>query len=225
MCKQKFRMTLSEENYLKAIFNLEEQTHKGVPTNAIAEMMETKASSATDMVKRLSEKELLKYKPYQGTRLTPKGKSHAVKVIRKHRLWETFLVENLDFTWDEVHEVAEQLEHIQSDKLIHQLDKFLGYPKTDPHGDPIPDEEGNIEKIEKKVLAELQQEEEGICVGVDDSSSAFLKYLDKLNISLGNKIKVIEKEAFDNSMVIQVEENTISISSLASKNIYVRKTS
>jgi len=225
LCKQKFRMTLSEENYLKAIFNLEEQTHKSVPTNAIAEMMETKASSATDMVKRLSEKELLKYKPYQGTRLTPKGKSHAVKVIRKHRLWETFLVENLDFSWDEVHEVAEQLEHIQSDKLIHQLDKFLGYPKTDPHGDPIPDEEGNIAKIKKKVLAELQQEDEGICVGVDDSSSAFLKYLDKLDISLGNKIKVIEKEAFDNSMVIQVEENTISISSLASKNIYVRKTS
>jgi len=225
LCKQKIIMTLSEENYLKAIFNLEEQTHKGVPTNAIAEMMKTKASSATDMVKRLSEKDLLKYKPYQGTRLTPKGKSHAVKVIRKHRLWETFLVENLDFTWDEVHEVAEQLEHIQSDKLIHQLDKFLGYPKTDPHGDPIPDEEGNIEKIEKKVLAELQQEDEGICVGVDDSSSAFLKYLDKLDISLGNKIKVIEKEAFDNSMVIQVEENTISISSLASKNIYVRKTS
>lgn len=218
-------MTLSEENYLKAIFNLEEQTKKGVSTNAIAELMETKASSATDMVKRLADKDLLNYKPYQGTRLTARGKNHAVKVIRKHRLWETFLVENLDFSWDEVHEVAEQLEHIQSEKLIHQLDKFLGYPKTDPHGDPIPDEEGNIEKIEKKVLAELQQHDEGICVGVDDSSSAFLKYLDKLNITLGNKIKVIEKEAFDNSMVIQVEENTISISSLASKNIYIRKTS
>jgi len=216
-------MTLSEENYLKAIFNLEEQTEKGVSTNSIAEFMETKASSATDMVKRLSKKQLLEYKPYQGARLTKKGKSHAMRVIRKHRLWESFLVEKLDFSWDEVHEVAEQLEHIKSEKLIAQLDKFLGYPKNDPHGDPIPDEEGNIEIIEKKVLGELQENEEGICVGVDDSSSSFLKYLDKLNISLGNKIKVIEKEAFDDSMVLDVEGQIISISSLASRNIYIKK--
>ena len=218
-------MTRSEENYLKTIFHLGGGDSKSITTNAIAEQMETKPSSVTDMAKKLSEKGLVDYVRYQGVSLTAVGVKTALSIIRKHRLWEVFLVKKLDFTWDEVHEVAEQLEHIQSDKLIHQLDKFLGYPKTDPHGDPIPDEEGNIEKIEKKVLAELQQEDEGICVGVDDSSSAFLKYLDKLDISLGNKIKVIEKEAFDNSMVIQVEENTISISSLASKNIYVRKTS
>ncbi|SHI86297.1 iron (metal) dependent repressor, DtxR family [Mesonia phycicola] len=217
-------MTLSEENYLKAIFNLQQETDKGVSTNAIAEFMDTKASSATDMIKRLSEKKLLIYKPYQGARLTDKGRMHAVKVIRKHRLWETFLVENLEFSWDEVHEVAEQLEHIDSDKLIKQLDKFLGYPKNDPHGDPIPDENGNIATIEKKILAELQKNDEGICVGVDDSSSAFLKYLDKLNISLGNNIKVIEKEAFDNSMSIEVDGNKLTISSLASKNIYIKKT-
>jgi len=216
-------MTLSEENYLKAVYHLESKYSEGVPTNAIAEEMQTKASSATDMVKRLAEKKLLAYKPYQGAKLNPAGRKHAVKVIRKHRLWESFLVEKLNFSWDEVHEIAEQLEHIKSEKLIKELDNFLGNPKTDPHGDPIPDEDGNIEIIQKRVLAELEKGEQGICVGVNDSSSAFLQYLDKNEISLGKKIEIREKEEFDNSLVIKVNGKTMSISSLAANNLYVKK--
>lgn len=216
-------MTLSEENYLKAVYHLESTYSEGVPTNAIAEEMQTKPSSATDMVKRLAEKELIAYKPYQGAKLTKRGKNHAIKVIRKHRLWESFLVEKLNFSWDEVHEIAEQLEHIKSEKLIQELDKFLGYPKTDPHGDPIPDEEGNIELIQKQILAEMKKGESGICVGVNDSSSAFLQYLDKNKISLGKKIEIIEKEEFDNSLVITVNGKSMTISSLAANNLYIKK--
>ncbi|MBB4118347.1 MAG: metal-dependent transcriptional regulator [Mesonia hippocampi] len=215
-------MTLSEENYLKAIFHLEKKYTKGVPTNAIAEEMDTKASSATDMIKRLSEKDLIAYKPYQGAKLTKEGSAHAVKVIRKHRLWESFLVDKLDFSWDEVHEVAEQLEHIKSEKLIKELDKFLGYPKTDPHGDPIPDENGKIHRIEKTILSKLEVGQGGVCIGVKDSSSAFLKYLDKHHISLGKSIKVLGKESFDNSMLVKVGEDELTLSSLVSTNLYIK---
>ncbi|WP_121667236.1 metal-dependent transcriptional regulator [Mesonia aquimarina] len=216
-------MTLSEENYLKAVYHLESTFPEGVPTNAIAEEMKTKPSSATDMIKRLAEKDLLAYKPYQGAKLNPTGRNHAIKVIRKHRLWESFLVEKLNFSWDEVHEIAEQLEHIKSDKLIRELDNFLGNPKTDPHGDPIPDEDGNIEIIQKRVLSELEKGDEGICVGVNDSSSAFLQYLDKNEISLGKKIEILEKEEFDNSLVIKVNGKSMSISNLAANNLYIKK--
>ncbi|PZD77454.1 metal-dependent transcriptional regulator [Mesonia sp. K7] len=216
-------MTLSEENYLKTIFHLEKEYKDGVPTNAIAHEMHTKASSVTDMIKRLAEKDLMVYKKYQGAKLSDSGRKHAIKIIRKHRLWECFLVDKLNFNWDEVHEVAEQLEHIKSEKLILELDKFLEYPKTDPHGDPIPDQDGHIAVIQKRVLAELQRGEEGICVGVNDSSSAFLQYLDKNNIALGKKIKIEDKEEFDNSLVIQVEGKKMTISGLAANNLYIKK--
>ena len=149
--------TLSEENYLKAIYHLESISGKGISTNAIAKKLNTKASSVTDMVKRLAEKEVLVYKKYQGVSLTDYGSKTAVEVIRKHRLWEVFLVEKLNFSWDEVHDVAEQLEHIKSPKLINELDTFLGFPKTDPHGDSIPDKDGNFQKIEKKLLSTLEE--------------------------------------------------------------------
>ena len=135
-------MTFSEENYLKTIYHLTTSLSTEISTNAIAEMMETKASSVTDMLKKLAEKDLVHYKKYQGVFLTPKGKLAAKMIVRKHRLWEVFLVEKLDFSWDEVHEVAEQLEHIQSKKLIDKLDQFLEYPSIDPHGDPIPNAKG-----------------------------------------------------------------------------------
>ena len=146
---QLFKMfTFSEENYLKAIYHLEIDADKGISTNAIAKKLETKASSVTDMVKKLSEKKVVVYKKYQGVTLTDFGKKTAANVVRKHRLWEVFLVEKLDFSWDEVHDVAEQLEHIKSPKLINQLDSFLGFPTHDPHGDPIPDKEGNLKTID-----------------------------------------------------------------------------
>lgn len=214
--------TRSEENYLKAIFHLEMDSKTGISTNAIAKKLDTKASSVTDMVKKLADKDLLVYKKYQGVSLTGKGKKIAARVIRKHRLWEVFLVEKLDFSWDEVHDVAEQLEHIQSPKLIHQLDAFLGNPKTDPHGDPIPDADGNFHNIEKRLLSSLAEGESGVCVGVDDSSSDFLQYLDKNQISLGKRIEVLSKEPFDGSLIIKVEKNQLSISHKISTNIYIQ---
>lgn len=217
-------MTLSEENYLKAIYHIGNQKEGGVSTNAIAEKMDTKASSVTDMIKKLSEKGLLNYKRYKGTALTEEGKLVASNIVRKHRLWEVFLVEKLNFTWDEVHDVAEQLEHIKSEKLTDQLDAFLGFPTRDPHGDPIPDKEGNIKTIaDTSLLAALQKNDNGIIVGVKDSSSSFLKYLDKQEIALGKKINIIDKEPFDNSMTIKIKEQEIVISNQIASNIYIKK--
>lgn len=217
-------MTLSEENYLKAIYHLSRDAKDEVSTNAIADAMETKASSVTDMVKKLSEKELVKYKKYQGVRLTEEGRLYAVNVIRKHRLWEVFLVEKLNFSWDEVHDIAEQLEHIKSDKLIEELDIFLDYPSVDPHGDPIPDKHGNIQPSSKVLLSTLKKGEKGVCVGVKNSSSEFLRYLDKLQVSLGNELTVLSREPFDNSVLISINDSEINVSSLTATNLYVKKT-
>jgi len=213
--------TLSEENYLKAIYHLEAFSGKGISTNAIAEKVDAKASSVTDMVKKLADKEVLFYKKYRGVTLSDLGNKIAISVIRKHRLWELFLVEKLNFSWDEVHDVAEQLEHIKSPKLINELDAFLGFPKKDPHGDPIPDKEGKFQKIEKQLLSTLDEKQSGICVGVCDSSSEFLKYLDNNNISLGKKIEVLSKEPFDGSLTILINTKKITISKKISNNIYI----
>ncbi|MCL7752168.1 metal-dependent transcriptional regulator [Polaribacter sp. Z022] len=215
--------TLSEENYLKAIYHLEIDTDKGISTNAIAKKLITKASSVTDMIKKLSEKEVVVYKKYQGVKLTNFGKKIAANIVRKHRLWEVFLVEKLNFSWDEVHDVAEQLEHIKSPKLIDQIDTFLGFPTHDPHGDPIPDKEGNINTIEKSLLSTLLKNESGICVGVNDSSSEFLKFLDKKGIKLGKQITVLEKEDFDDSLTIRIDDIKLSISNKIANNLYIKK--
>lgn len=214
--------SLSEENYLKAIFHLEQKYPAGVSTNALAEKMETKPSSVTDMLKKLSEKSLVNYKKYQGARLSASGRKTAVGVIRKHRLWEVFLVEKLDFTWDEVHEVAEQLEHIQSEKLIKELDRFLNFPRRDPHGDPIPDENGKFSVSDKILLSELETGKSGVCVGVRDSSPEFLQYLDKNKIALGKEIVVLEKEEFDESLKISVQGDKMRISRTISANLYIK---
>src|SRR6478609_4392002 len=215
-------MTFSEENYLKSIYHLTTNTDSGVSTNAIAEAMVTKASSVTDMLKKLAEKDLVNYKKYQGVSLTEKGLLSAKMIVRKHRLWEVFLVEKLDFSWDEVHDVAEQLEHIKSEKLINKLDDFLGNPTEDPHGDPIPDAQGRIIAIEKQLLSELLADQSGICVGVKDNSSDFLKYLDKQQIGLGTKIAVIAKETFDLSLKIKVNDFEFVISNKIASNLFVK---
>ncbi len=213
----------SEENYIKTVYHLSIDHEGGISTNAIAKALETKASSVTDMVKKLSEKEVVIYKKYQGVTLTDFGKKVAASIIRKHRLWEVFLVDKLNFSWDEVHEVAEQLEHIKSPKLISELDAFLGFPKQDPHGDPIPDADGNMHQIEKKLLSLLTIGDEGVCVGVDDTSSEFLKFLDKQGIGLGKMIKVIEIEPFDGSLVIRIQDKDLSISNKIASNLYIQK--
>jgi len=215
-------MTLAEENYLKAIFHLEYESEGEVSTNAIAERMETKPSSVTDMVQKLGEKDLLVYKRYKGVQLTEEGRKLAAYVIRKHRLWEVFLVDKLNFHWDEVHEIAEQLEHIQSEELIIRLNAYLGNPDFDPHGDPIPDENGVLKRTEKKLLSDLEKNQYGICVGVKESSADFLQYLDKKKISIGTKILVLGKEFFDGSMIIRVGENQFFISIKIAENLYVQ---
>lgn len=215
-------MTTSEENYMKVIYHLSLVTPNGVNTNAIAGILNTKPSSVTEMLKKLSDKEMLVYQKYQGVTLTENGLTTAKMIVRKHRLWEVFLLEKLDFSWDEVHDIAEQLEHIKSEKLIDNLDAFLGFPKEDPHGDPIPNKHGDILDLDKKLLSEGELDKKYICVGVKDTSSEFLQYLDKQKISLGTKIKIIEKETFDNTFKIEIKNKTAIISSKIANNLYIK---
>ena len=214
--------TLSEENYLKAIYHLESHLGVSVSNNAIAEKIKTKASSVTDMIKKLAEKGLVTYKRYKGVNLTDKGRSSAISVIRKHRLWEVFLVEKLNFSWDEVHEVAEQLEHIKSEKLTQQLDAFLGFPERDPHGDPIPDKDGNFSTTNKTLLINASLNAFYNCIGVKDSSKEFLKYLNKYNLSLGTELEVLGKEDFDGSMTIRFNNIRLNVSKDIAQNIYIK---
>ncbi|WP_264548685.1 metal-dependent transcriptional regulator [Flavobacterium sp. N2820] len=215
-------MTISEENYIKVIYHLSLVSPKGVNTNAIAGMLETKASSVTDMMKKLSDKDLVSYLKYQGVTLTEKGLHSAKMIVRKHRLWEVFLVDKLGFSWDEVHEIAEELEHIKSEQLINKLDAFLGFPIADPHGDPIPDENGIIKKIEKQLLSEVEINASFHCVGVKDSSTDFLKYLDKQKIALGSVVKVIDKEDFDDTLTVEIDGKRLTISNKIANNLYVQ---
>jgi len=207
--------TETEENYLKAVYSLlpEKSDEQGmVHTNAIAQHLGTSAASVTDMVKRLTKKGLLAYKPYHGVSLTEKGEKIALNIIRKHRLWEVFLVEKLDFSWDNVHAVAEQLEHINSPELIQRLDAFLNFPKFDPHGDHIPSETGEIQKRETYRLADIETGQQVTIVGVTTDESYFLQYLDKLGLRLGAKIEVIERIPFDHSIQLNKDNKPLVVS-------------
>jgi DtxR family Mn-dependent transcriptional regulator len=177
------------ENYLKCIYTLQTKVDGVAATNAIADRLETKASSVTDMLKKLKAKKLVEYEKYQGARLSAEGKRLAVDIIRRHRLWEVFLTQELHFAWDEVHEIAEELEHVESKELIIRLDNYLGNPKYDPHGDPIPDEHGNLrdERV-KCALSNLKVSEKGIVIGVEESSVDFLQYLDSIKLTLGTEV-------------------------------------
>ena len=216
-------LTFSEENHLKSIFHLSTDSESGVSTNSIADNLNTKASSVTEMLKKLSDKLLIVYKKYHGAQLTDKGRKTALNIIRKHRLWEVFLVDKLNFKWDEVHEIAEQLEHIQSEKLTNELDKFLNFPTKDPHGDPIPNPAGFIKLTPKLKLSDLNIGETGKFIGVKDSSSTFLKHLDKIQISLGSNIKVLHQEEFDQSLHIGLDETNLTISIQTASKLYITK--
>ncbi len=212
----------SEENYLKAIFHLGSEGTQEVSTNAIARDIKTQPSSVTDMMQRLSEKGLVNYRKYKGVSLTDLGRDTALSIIRKHRLWEVFLVEKLNFSWDEVHDVAEQLEHIKSEKLVNLLDEHLGFPQYDPHGDPIPGKDGNYPSRDKQLLSQLPEQAQGVCIGVKDSSASFLKYLDRNKISLGDKIRLLEREDFDNSLLIAVGDRKIKVAHQIASNLYLK---
>ncbi len=214
--------SFTEENYLKAIFHLSDQNTTEVSTNAIAEVTNTKAASVTDMLKKLADKKLINYIKYQGVTLTEIGVKAAVNIIRKHRLWEVFLVEKLGFKWDEVHDIAEELEHINSEALIDRLDDFLGNPAADPHGDPIPDRTGNFMHKKLVKVSEMKQGQAGTISGVNEHSSVFLKHLEKLRLTLGTKIFIAELVEFDGSIILAVDgTKEITISREVAKNILV----
>jgi DtxR family Mn-dependent transcriptional regulator len=215
-------LTYTEENYLKAIYHLSGDEHREVSTNNIADSIQTKPASVTDMLRKLADKSLVNYVKYQGVSLTRKGRKEALQIIRKHRLWEVFLVEKLKFNWDEVHEMAEQLEHIQSPILIDRLDAFLDYPAFDPHGDPIPDQKGEIKPRKKILLSDVPAEFSGTIIALEDTSSTFLQYLDKLAICPGCKIIVTEKVEFDGSLELLLNgKKKVVISQEVAKNLYV----
>jgi DtxR family Mn-dependent transcriptional regulator len=212
----------SKEDYLKAIYHL--QAQEGVvTTNELADELETRAASVTDMLKKLKEQKLLNYEPYKGFRLSAEGKKVAVQVVRKHRLWELFLVEKLRFEWDEVHEIAEELEHITSRKLTERLDEYLGYPKTDPHGDPIPDSAGKLERATQISLSDLPLQLSAHVSGIGDQSSEMLELLRHKNIRLGTIVEVKKKFSFDDSIEIKIRNGAaVTISGQVAKNIFVK---
>jgi DtxR family Mn-dependent transcriptional regulator len=212
--------TFTEENYLKAIYHLSLPSGCA-STNQIAAALNTKAASVTDMLKKLADKELINYTKYQGVTLTTPGEKIAVSIIRKHRLWEYFLVEKLNFKWDEVHDVAEELEHISSKELVDRLDEFMGHPKYDPHGDPIPDSNGQFKSHELKPVSALLINENGIISGVRDHSTAFLQYLEKMQLTIGKKISITEINNYDHSLTLQVADSKIHISREVANNLLI----
>ncbi len=217
--------SFTEENYLKAIFFLSQNAEKkGASTSAIAERLQTKAGSVTDMLRKLADKKLLQYKKYQGVTLTSEGKKIAIRTLRKHRLWEVFLVEKMQFGWEEVHEIAEQLEHIQSPKLTDRLEEFLGFPKFDPHGDPIPDKNGNFPDRSEKILEECAENQKVEIRAVKDSSAEFLKFLEKKGIALGQNLEIKEREEYDGSMRVKIEnDREVSLSAQVVGNLFVKE--
>jgi len=212
--------TFTEENYLKTIYHCA-LSSGSASTNQIAAASNTRAASVTDMLKKLADKKLINYTKYQGVTLTDEGEKIALGIIRKHRLWEYFLVEKLNFKWDEVHEVAEELEHISSTELVDRLDKFMEYPKYDPHGDPIPDCNGQFKRQELKPVSALAVMQSGVVAGVGDHSPAFLQYLEKASLTLGTKLKVVEVVDYDHSVILEIGYNKTNISREVAKNLLV----
>lgn len=220
-----FMNSLSEENYLKAVYKLSGDNGNSVYTTDLARKMGTTSASVTDMLQKLSQKKLISYKKYQGVTMTTAGKKAALSVIRKHRLWEMFLVEKLNFGWDEVHAVAEELEHIRSEKLIEQLDRFLGYPQADPHGDLIPDSNGKFPIRKSVPLSSLQKGDSASIAGVIDHNPVFLRHLEKIGFKVGVVLKVEDVTEYDKSVSVAIRgrKNSIHISSEVAKNLLVIK--
>ena len=212
--------TKSEEDYLKCLYHLQ-QGKKSVSTNEIANYLSMKPSSVSDMLKKLAEKKCVNYLKYKGSFLTKKGELIALSIIRKHRLWETFLVNKLGFSWSKVHNIAEQLEHVNSEELIDKLDYFLGHPQIDPHGDPIPQKNGTIAKLNQKLLSELKNGEEGVITGIKKGTPSLLNFLDQKNIKLGDQIQLISILEFDQSAEVIIHKKTINLSEKICSNLLI----
>ncbi len=217
-------LSYAEENYLKAILKLSGSPDWIVSTNAIAAQLETSAASVTDMLKKLSDKELITYQRYKGASLTHEGQRTATTLVRKHRLWEVFLVQSLGMTWDEVHEIAEELEHIQSDRLIDRLDNFLGHPKFDPHGDPIPNAQGKYTLRAQVPLSDLKPGQEGVVIGVKEDETSFLKHLNDKGLTLGKSIKILTNDDYDNTLRLLVDDLELNLAGKVARNIMIKPT-
>ncbi len=215
--------TLAEENYLKAILKISNYSLDTVSTNAIAKELKTKASSVTEMIKKLTDKKLVNHQKYKGVSLSKSGYKTAIDIVRKHRLWECFLVSKLKFDWDEVHDVAEQLEHIKSSKLIDSLDIFLGKPKKDPHGEPIPNINGEFSKSNSLLLNEFPYDVSGEVIGVTNDNPSLLKYLDSIKLTIGSKVIINKKIDFDNSFEIVINNRQSHISYEVAKTLLIKK--
>lgn len=215
-------ITRSEENYIKAILSINLEKNSIVSTNEIAKILETSAASVTEMIKKLQDKKLVIYEKYKGVKLSKAGRIKAFEILRKHRLWETFLVNKLDFSWGEVHDVAEQLEHIKSEKLTDKLDHFLNYPKFDPHGEPIPTKSGIIPSTKRITLSEMKINSKGTIMGVSLDNKEFLDHLTKISISIGTKIEAIDRIIFDQSMKIKINSKIEHISKEIANNILIK---
>lgn len=215
--------TLSEENYLKAIYRIGSEGNK-VTASSIAESLGNNPASVVDMLKKITAKRLIRYDKKHGASLTEKGQKIALQVIRKHRLWEVFLHEKLGYSWDEVHDIAEQMEHIQHVDLDNRLDRFLGYPKYDPHGDPIPQPNGTLAKTSKTSLSTLKNGDHCRVVGIKDTNPTFLRYLEKLNIGIGTKLTLVETIPFDGSVVIAIgKQPHTTVSGKFAENVLVEQ--
>jgi len=215
-------LSYTEENYLKAILKLSGSPDGTVTTNAIASLLDTTAASVTDMLKKLSDKELINYQRYKGALLTEEGQRVATSLVRKHRLWEVFLVQSLGMTWDEVHEIAEELEHIQSDRLINSLDAFLGHPKFDPHGDPIPNAQGKYTLRAQMPLTELKPGYAGVVIGVREDETSFLKHLTEKGLTIGKSITVISNDDYDHTLRISLDDLELNLSGNVARNIMIK---
>lgn len=217
------QLTTTEENYLKAIYKISEKSKKSARTSSIAKSLSTSSASVTDMLQKLAEKELINYEKYMGVTLKPSGISIATDLIRKHRLWEVFLVDKLRFSWDKVHDIAEHLEHIDNHELIARLDAYLDYPRFDPHGDPIPNAEGKITLRNQKILSDMHVGQKGVLIGVKEHSTEFLQYLNKMKMGIGSKIEILDFNIFDKSMSILLDQETeLSISKEISTNLLIK---
>lgn len=218
-------LTQTEENYIKAVFKIAEKDKKAVSTNALAALLATSAASVTDMLKRLAAKDMVIYEKYRGVMLTPAGNKAAIALIRRHRLWETFLVGKLRFGWHQVHDIAEQLEHIDSEELMSRLDAFLDYPKFDPHGDPIPNAEGKFTLRAQIPLIDASLMFKYVVLGVKEHDEVFLKYLNSIGVKIGSEIRVMEMISYDKSLKVLIDgKNNHILSAQVSSLILVRKT-
>ncbi len=215
--------TNTVENYIKCIFHLSAHQSGKVPTTRIAEHLGVKSSTVTDMIQKLKGRKLVAYTKYQGATLTKEGERMALDIVRKHRLWEVFLVEQLGFRWDEVHDIAEQLEHVQSAELINRLDDFLGKPVLDPHGDPIPARDGSFKPLDQQLMNTLVTGETAAISGVTDDEPSLLHFLESQNLQLRTRFTVDQVVAFDESMIVAVADRTVSLSQKMTSHIYVVK--